>query len=139
MTTDSAALTPRSIGQIAISVQDIVRATAFYRDTLGLRLLFEFPGLAFFDCGGVRLMLAKPEKAELDHAASLIYYKVDDIHAAHAVLAARGVTIENAPEVVAKMPDHDLWISAFRDTENNILALMCEVPTGDAARREAQA
>ncbi len=138
MPTDSRELTPRSIGQIAINVQDVGRATAFYRDTLGLRLLFEFPGLAFFDCGGVRLMLAKPEKAELDHAASLIYYKVDDIHAAHAALAARGVTIENAPAVVAKMPDHDLWISAFRDTENNILALMCEVPTGDPTRREAQ-
>lgn len=138
MTTDSADLTPRSIGQIAITVQDVARATQFYRDTLGLPLLFEFPGLAFFDCGGVRLMLAKPEKPELDHAASLIYYKVDDIHAAHAALAARGVTIENAPEVVAKMPGHDLWISAFRDSENNILALMCEVPTGDVAPREPQ-
>ncbi len=138
MPTDSRELSPRSIGQIAINVQDVGRATAFYRDTLGLRLLFEFPGLAFFDCGGVRLMLAKPENAELDHAASLIYYKVDDIHAAHAALAARGVTIDKAPAVVAKMPDHDLWISAFRDTENNILALMCEVPTGDPAQREAQ-
>lgn len=122
------ALRVENIGQIAINVKDLARATAFYRDTLGLNFLFEVPGLAFFDCGGVRLMLGRAEKPELDHPTSIIYYRVKDIHAAHDVLHARGVTIEHEPRMIAPMPDHDLWMTFVRDSEENLVGLMSEVP-----------
>ena len=122
--TDFAGLS--QIGQIAINVQDVERATAFYRDTLGMRFLFAFPGLAFFDCGGVRLMLSRAEDPKLDHPASILYYRVADIEAAHQALAARGVRFEREPHLVARMPDHELWLAEFNDSEDNILALMAE-------------
>ena len=115
------------IGQIAINCHDLKRATEFYRDTLGMRMLYEFPGLAFFDCGGVRLMLAEPEKKEFDHPASIIYYKVSDIQQSARTLTDKGVALEHEPRIIAKMPDHDLWMVFFHDTEGNTLALMCEV------------
>ena len=115
------------IGQIAVPVTDIDRATAFYRDTLGMRFLFAAPpGLAFFDCGGVRLMLDGPAKDRAGQA-SVIYYMVDDLTAAHETLTGRGVTFEAAPHLVAPMPDHDLWMAFFRDPDDNLLAMMCEV------------
>jgi methylmalonyl-CoA/ethylmalonyl-CoA epimerase len=115
------------IGQIAINVQDLRRAVAFYRDKLGLKLLYEFPGLAFFDCGGVRLMLSRAEKPEFDHPASIIYYRVSDITAASRALEGAGLTLEHQPRVIAEMPDHDLWMSFVRDSEGNIVGLMSEV------------
>ena len=116
------------IGQIAISVQDVDKAVAFYRDVLGLKLLFQAPpGLAFFDCGGVRLMLARPEKPEFDHPASTLYFKVADIQQATATLESRGVRFEEGPHLIAKMPDHELWMAFFRDGERNLLGLMSEV------------
>jgi methylmalonyl-CoA/ethylmalonyl-CoA epimerase len=117
------------VGQIAINCHDVKRATEFYRDKLGLRMLYEFPGLAFFDCGGVRLMLTKPETAELDHPSSIIYYRVADIHQASRAIADKGVSIENEPRIIARMPDHDLWLSNVRDTEGNIIAFMAEMKT----------
>ena len=115
------------IGQIAMTVQDLARAIAFYRDTLGLRFLFEAaPSMAFFDCGGVRLMLSVAEKAGQSYS-SVIYYKVDDIQLAFETIAARGATVERNPHLLAKMPDHDLWMAFFRDSEGNLLALMSEV------------
>lgn len=118
----------RRIGQIAIVVQDLDRAVRFYRDTLGLPFLFQAPpGLAFFDCGGVRLMLTLPEGPEEGRGTSILYYVVDDIAGAHAALAARGVEFLNAPRVIARMQDHDLWMAALRDSEGNLLELMCEV------------
>jgi len=122
--TDFAGLS--QIGQIAINVQDVERATAFYRDTLGMRFLFAFPGLAFFDCGGVRLMLSRAEDPKLDHPASILYYRVADIEATHQALAARGVRFETGPHLVARMPDHELWLAEFNDSEDNVLALMAE-------------
>jgi methylmalonyl-CoA/ethylmalonyl-CoA epimerase len=122
--TDFAGLS--QIGQIAINVQDVERATAFYRDTLGMRFLFAFPGLAFFDCGGVRLMLSRAEDPKLDHPASILYYRVADIEATHQSLAARGVRFEQGPHLVARMPDHELWLADFYDSEENLLALMAE-------------
>ncbi|HZK77810.1 MAG TPA: VOC family protein [Gemmatimonadaceae bacterium] len=116
-----------TIGQIAINVKDVERATAFYRDILGMKFLFAPPKLAFFDAGGVRLMLTTGEK-EFDHPASILYYKVGDIVGVHRSLAAKGVKVEEEPHVVAPMPDHDLWISSYRDSENNYFALMSEVP-----------
>jgi methylmalonyl-CoA/ethylmalonyl-CoA epimerase len=115
------------IGQIAVNVQDLARATAFYRDTLGMRLLYEFPGLAFFDCGGVRLMLSRAEKPEFDHLTSTIYYRVADIQQSWRMMTDAGVKIEHEPELIARMSDHDLWMCFIRDTENNILGLMAEV------------
>jgi catechol 2,3-dioxygenase-like lactoylglutathione lyase family enzyme len=116
------------IGQIAINVYDVDRATAFYRDTLGLPLLFTAGKLAFFDCGGVRLMLTLPEKPEFDHPSSILYFTVPDIAAAHRQMLASGVRFEDEPHVLARMPSHDLWMTFFRDSEQNLLALMSEVP-----------
>lgn len=116
-----------TIGQIAINVKVLDRAVAFYRDTLGMRFLFQVPNLAFFDCGGVRLMMGRPEKPEFDHPASVIYYKVDDLQQAYAALKQRDVSFIDEPHLIAKMPDHDLWMAFLRDSEENMLALMCEV------------
>ena len=116
------------VGQIAIPIYDLDRAVAFYRDALGLPLLFQVPPkMAFFDCGGVRLMLSLPEDPEFDHPASILYYKVDDIHAAHATLSGRGVEFRGEPHLIAKMPDHELWMAFFRDPEGNTGALMAEI------------
>jgi methylmalonyl-CoA/ethylmalonyl-CoA epimerase len=115
------------IGQIAIIVKDLERAVAFYRDRLGMRFLFQVPRMAFFDCGGVRLLLGPPDRPEFDHPASILYYQVDDIEAAHAALVADGVAFEEPPHLVARLADHDLWIGFLRDSEGNPLALMSEV------------
>lgn len=115
------------IGQIAIRVRDIGRAVRFYRDTLGMRFLFEVPNLAFFDCGGVRLMLSTAESAEFDHPGSVIYYKVTDINASFETLKKRGAEFVDRPHLIAKLQDHDLWMVFLKDTEANTLALMSEV------------
>ncbi|HEY3382951.1 MAG TPA: VOC family protein [Vicinamibacterales bacterium] len=115
-----------AIGQISIVVRDVARAIAFYRDTLGMTFLFEFPGMAFFDCGGVRLYLAKAERPELDHT-SIIYYRVPDILAAAAALTERGVTFTQDPARVHQDERHELWLAAFKDSEGNVLELMSEV------------
>ena len=99
----------------------------FYRDTLGMRFLFEVPNLAFFDCGGVRLMLSTAESAEFDHPGSVIYYKVNDIDASFETLKKRGAEFVDKPHLVAKLEDHDLWMVFLKDTEGNTLALMSEV------------
>ena len=116
-----------SIGQIAIIVHDVDRATAFYRDVLGMRFLFAFPGLAFFDCDGIRIMLSRPEKKEFDHPSSILYFRVDDIQAAYQTLRGRNVAFDDEPHIIARMPDHDLWMCFFRDLDNNVLGLMAEV------------
>jgi len=127
MTPVTSAIGLGTIGQVAMNAHDIPRAVAFYRDALGLRLLFEAPPkMAFFDCGGVRLMLSLPENAEFDHAGSVLYFRVDDISVAHASLRDRGVSFADEPHLVARMPDHELWMTFFRDTEGNTLALMAE-------------
>jgi methylmalonyl-CoA/ethylmalonyl-CoA epimerase len=115
------------VGQVAVTVRDLARATAFYREVLELRYLFGIPDAAFFDCGGVRLMLSKPEREEFDHPASILYYRVAGIGEAHAALAGRGVVFEREPHLLARMPDHELWMAFFRDSEGNLLALMEEV------------
>ena len=117
------------IGQIFVNVHDLDRAIAFYRDTLGMTFLFQAPpNMAFFDCGGIRLMLGVADRPELDHPASIIYYKVDDIERVYETLKARGVDFVVKPHLVAPMPTYDLWLADFRDSENNLLALMSEVP-----------
>lgn len=116
-----------SIGQIALTARDLPRATEFYGKVLGLPKLLEAPGLAFFDAGGVRLMLSLPDRPEFDHPSSILYFRVPDIQAAAAALRARGVVFEEEPRLIARLPDHELWIGAFRDSEGNLVALMSEV------------
>jgi len=117
-----------AIGQIAVNVHDIDRAVEFYRDKLGMKLLFTAPpSLAFFDCDGIRLMLSPPPKPEFDHPSSIIYFKVADIQEATRILTERGVQFEEQPVFVANMGTYDLWLASFRDSENNILAMMSEV------------
>lgn len=127
MTGPTPAIGLSRIGQISVNVHDLDRAVAFYRDRLGMKMLFQVPGMAFFDCGGVRLMLGLPERPEFDHPGSILYYKVDDIQASHAALAGQGVEFVGIPHLIAKMPDHDLWMAFFRDLEGNTLALMSEI------------
>ena len=116
------------IGQIAVPVSDVDRAIAFYRDILGMRFRFKAPpGLGFFDCSGVRLLLDEPARKQCESCSSIIYYKVPDLQAAHQTLSARGVFFEQPPELVAKMLDHELWMAFFRDPDGNLLALMSEV------------
>ena len=115
------------IGQIAVQVDDLDRAVAFYRDTLGMRSLFQVPNMAFFDCGGVRLMLGVREGGDGQGGTSTIYYRVDDLQGAYETLSGRGVTFVEKPGLVAHMEDHDLWMAFFRDSEGNLLALMSEV------------
>lgn len=126
-TTAKPGLGIKQIGQIAINVHDTNRAVEFYRDTLGFTHLFTAGQLAFFDCGGIRLMLSPPDKPELDHPASILYFKVDDIQSAHQQLLQKNVKMEDKPHMVARMPDHELWLNDFRDSENNLMCLMSEV------------
>jgi methylmalonyl-CoA/ethylmalonyl-CoA epimerase len=120
------------IGQIALAVDDVDRAEAFYGEKLRLRRLFRFGDLCFFDCAGVRLML---EKA-LDQAAiarsSVIYFRCADIVLAVRELEQRGVSFSQRPHLIAKMDDHDLWMAFFTDPDAHPLALMHEAPKGYA-------
>ncbi|HWN10555.1 MAG TPA: VOC family protein [Pyrinomonadaceae bacterium] len=116
------------IGQIAVIAHDLDRATAFYRDKLGMKLLFAVPPrMSFFDCAGIRLMLSLPEKPEFDHASSIIYFNVEDIQAAVTTLKQRGVQFEADPHFIADMGTYDLWMAEFRDSEDNFLALQSNV------------
>lgn len=114
------------IGQVAMTAHDVDRATSFYADVLQLPLLFRAGSMSFFDCAGVRLMLSAPTSPEFDHPGSVLYFAVSGIDAHHRDLAARGVTFLGAPHLVARMPDHELWMAFFRDSEGNTLALMEE-------------
>lgn len=116
-----------SVGQISVPVRELESAVAFYRDRLGLRLLMEVPGAAFFECGGVRLMLSRPESPEFDHPASIVYYRVDDLEASYRALLGRGVEFVREPSIIARLPDHELWMAFLRDPAGNMLALMSEV------------
>ncbi len=115
------------IGQISIRVHDIPRAVAFYRDALGLEHLFDAGQLAFLMCGDVRLMLTEPESDEFDHPSSTLYFRVEDIGEARADLVARGVPFDDEPHLIARMPDHELWMTFFRDPDRNLHGLMAEV------------
>jgi methylmalonyl-CoA/ethylmalonyl-CoA epimerase len=119
------------IGQISVNACDLERATAFYRDILGMKHLFTVTHMSFFDCDGIRLMLAIPEKVEYNHPSSILYFKVPDIQEAYDTLISSGVTFESKPSLVAPMATHDLWMAFFRDSEQNLLALMSEIPRID--------
>jgi methylmalonyl-CoA/ethylmalonyl-CoA epimerase len=115
------------IGQVHIAVKDVDRASAFYQDVLGMKFLFKFPGMAFFDCAWVRLFLSKAEKPEFDRTSTL-YYRVGSVQEAHSKLQARGVKFVDQPHVVHEDARHELWMAFFNDTEGNVLAIMSEVP-----------
>jgi methylmalonyl-CoA/ethylmalonyl-CoA epimerase len=115
------------IGQFAFTVADVPRAVAFYRDAVGLRLLFEAPpGLAFFDCAGIRLMLSMPEGDFKPGGSSVMYFKVSDIEGTQKTLESRGVSFVDDPHLIARMPDHELWMCFFKDPDGHTLALMEE-------------
>lgn len=126
MSTSAPTLQIGPIGQIAIPVTNLERAVAFYRDSLGLKFLFQVPNLAFFDCGGVRLMLDIPEDSG-ERRSSVIYFKVSQIEEVYQTVSARGVVFEGKPHLIARMPDHELWMAFFRDPDRNLHALMSEV------------
>ena len=120
---------PLGVGQLAIPVADLERALTFYRDVLGLRFLFQAPPeLAFLDCGGVRLMLTRPQRNETSPAAGVIYYRVGDLDAAYAALRERGAVFVDRPHRIARLADHELWMVFLHDPDNHLLALMAERP-----------
>lgn len=120
------------IAQIALPVKNLPRATAFYRDVVGLPLLFEAPNLAFFDCAGTRLMLGTAE-GERDDRASIIYYAVDDVRTEHRAITERGVEPVQPPHVIARLGARDVWMAFYTDSEGNTFALTSEHPVTDAA------
>ena len=118
------------IGQIAIPVHDVPRAVAFYRDRLGLQLLFEAPpSMAFLECGGIRLMLTIPEGVH-DHPSSILYFTVGDIDAAFDELRANDVDFIDAPHLISRMGSVELWMAFFRDPDGNVMGLMQERRVG---------
>lgn len=116
----------RTLRQISMNAKDLDRATAFYRDTLGVPFLFQVPNMSFFDLDGVRLLVGLAEDAAHDHPGSVLYFSVPDMDAAHAALTERGVAFNGEPHFVADMGDHDLWMGFFKDSEGNQLALLEE-------------
>jgi predicted enzyme related to lactoylglutathione lyase len=116
-----------SIGQVAITVGDVGLAVAYYRDVLGLKFLFSpGPNLAFLSDGSIRIMLSTPQGSGTVGANSILYFKVSDIEATHTAMVERGSASERAPQLAAKMPDHDLWIGFLRDPDGNLIGLMEE-------------
>jgi methylmalonyl-CoA/ethylmalonyl-CoA epimerase len=128
MTSDDAVSLSR-LGQIGVAVRDLAAMTAYYREVLRLPFLFAAPGLSFFDCGGVRLMLSLPEESGrgAQHHGSILYFQTPDIATAHRALGARGATFAGDPHVVHRAPGLELWMAFFEDPEGNLLALMSEV------------
>jgi predicted enzyme related to lactoylglutathione lyase len=119
------------IGQIAVVVHDVERATTFYRDVLGLQFLFAAPpNLAFFDAGGTRLMIDGAADPAFDHPGSILYFDVPDVHAAYDALRQRGATFMDEPHFVAPMAAGDLWMTFFKDPDGNVMAVMSEIPRG---------
>jgi len=116
------------IGQIALTVADVGKALVFYRDVLGLKFLFSAgPNLAFLAAGSVRLMLSTPQGHGEIGKNSVLYFKVSDLPAVHAAVVARGATNERAPQLTARLPEHELWIAFVRDPDGNLVGLMSEV------------
>jgi methylmalonyl-CoA/ethylmalonyl-CoA epimerase len=117
----------QNLGQIALTVRDMERSVAFYRDALGLRFLFApAPTLAFLMIADVRLMLSAPEGDFVPGGSTVLYLRVADIDAEHEALVGRGVAFIDAPHLIARMPDHELWMCFFRDPDGHTLALMSE-------------
>jgi methylmalonyl-CoA/ethylmalonyl-CoA epimerase len=116
------------IAQIYIMCRDVPRAVAFYRDVVGVPLLFETNGMAFMQAGATRLMLSKPEVAAIDHPSSLIYFGTADIAGAVAAVKGAGGHVATDPHIIAKMNGKEIWLCEWHDTEGNIMAFMEERP-----------
>lgn len=117
------------IGQIAIGARDPARAKEFYQHVLGMKLLFEAGGMAFFQCGDIRLMIG-PSETPASGNNVLLYFLVAEIEQAHTALRQKQVEFVQSPHLVAKMPDHELWIAFLKDPEGNTLGMMSEVRPG---------
>lgn len=116
------------INQIAISCHDVPRATVFYRDLLGIPFLFESNGIAFLQCGDTRLMLARPEGEGTGQFNSILFFRTDDIVSSTATLAGHGVPIVAQPALIARLPDREVWVASFKDSEGNVMAFQQEIP-----------
>jgi predicted enzyme related to lactoylglutathione lyase len=130
MSTNRAKVALTTIGQIAVTVHDIPRAVAFYRDVLGVPFLFEVPGMAFFQSGDVRLMLGLHEN-DAHGFSSILYFKVDDINGAYSELKDKGVPFTHEPRLIHRGSRTDLWLAFFTDPDGNTMALMSEVARRD--------
>ncbi|WP_137791356.1 VOC family protein [Bacillus sp. E(2018)] len=117
----------KKVGQVAVPVQDLKRSIHFYKDVLGLHLLFSTDHMAFFDCDGLRIMLSLPEKEEFAEASSVIYFLVEDITEAYEALKQKDVTFLDSPHIVTKMEHMETWMVFYKDSEGNTHALMSEV------------
>ena len=129
MSTASSQFGLSEIGQIALTVSDLEAAVSYYRDVLGMQFLFQVPGMAFFQCGSVRLLVGLPA-GEGELGSTVLYCRVDDIHSAHQTLRDRGVHFVHEPRVAHKTDAMELWLAFFRDADRNLLALMSEVQSG---------
>jgi len=116
-----------TIGQIAISVSDVGRSRAFYREKLGMKFLFDAGQMAFFQCGDIRFMIGAGNEKTVAPGGTILYFKVEDIHAVHASLARLGVEFFSTPHLVAKMNDHDLWMAFLKDPDSYTIGLMSEI------------
>jgi methylmalonyl-CoA/ethylmalonyl-CoA epimerase len=122
------------VGQLLIRVDDFEKGVAFYRDILGLPFLFAAqPQMAFFNCGGVRLLVGVTPPGQKPQRASAIYFQVADIHALFPSLKHDGVRFVAAPHAVNRTPKSELWLAEFSDPDGNQLALMSEAAPGDAS------
>ena len=124
------AISLEKIGQIAITVDDLARARDFYQNTLGMKFLFDAGHLAFFKCGDIRLMLTTPDKPG-PRGGTILYFHVADIQTTYTTRRNRGVSCIDEPHLIAKMPDHDLWMVFLNDSESNTIGIMCEIPRTD--------
>jgi methylmalonyl-CoA/ethylmalonyl-CoA epimerase len=115
------------IGQIAITVRDLARSRDFYRNTLGMKHLFDAGNMSFFQCGEIRLMIGTSEEP-VPAGGTILYFRVQDIHQTHAALDAQDVVFLQRPHLVARMPDHELWMAFLNDPDGHVLGLMSEVP-----------
>jgi catechol 2,3-dioxygenase-like lactoylglutathione lyase family enzyme len=113
------------LGQIARRVKDIAAARQWYGEVLGLKHLYSFGDLAFFDCGGTRLFLS--QNADAEQPESILYFRVPDIRAAHAALTARGIEFTHAPHMIYRHEDGtEEWMAFFKDNEARALAIMSQ-------------
>ncbi|MGE8205904.1 VOC family protein [Heyndrickxia sp. NPDC080065] len=119
--------TIQKVGQIGVPVKNLDHAISFYKDKLGLTLLFNTDNMAFFDCNGLRLLLSLPEKEEFAYSSSVIYFQVEDIKKSYEDLVSKGVTFIDEPHLVAKMGQTETWMAFFHDSEKNTHALMSEI------------
>ena len=114
------------IGQIALTVVDLAAAKRFYGETLGMKFLFDAGTMAFYQCGDIRLLIGLSE-TPITPAGTILYFKVDELEAVCAALKGQGVELMQDAHLIAKMPDHDLWIAFVKDPSGNVLGLMSEV------------